>query len=250
MPDRAHVLVLGGTAEGRRAAAALAAEGFAVTLSLAGLTANPRVPQGVRVRTGGFGGAAGLLRWLIAQEVRLVVDCTHPFAARISRHATLAARGAGVPVLRWRREGWRQRPGDRWIVYQDMAALAAALPGEGRGVAMLGARGLAALKHRSDLWLTARTVMPPDFPLPPRWRLIHGLPPTSVARELALLKAVRARWLVCRASGGSAGYAKVAAARHLGLPVFMLAAPQKAREKGISTIEELRQQARAICAIP
>ena len=246
MPGRArtaHVLVLGGTAEGRQAAAALASEGCAVTLSLAGLTSHPRLPEGVRVRTGGFGGAAGLRAWLAEQGVRLVVDCTHPFAARISRNATLAARDAGVPILRWRRDGWRRQPGDRWIVLRDAAELAAVLPEQGRGVAMLGARGLQTLQERGDLWLTARTLMPPDFLIPPRWRLIHGLPPMSVARELALLKATRAEWLVCRASGGAAGYAKLAAARQLNLPVFMLAAPEKARQKGVSSIEELLHQA-------
>lgn len=249
MPDReraVHVLVLGGTAEGRLAAAALAHAGFAVTLSLAGLTSHPRLPQGMQVRTGGFGGAAGLKAWLNQHGARLVVDCTHPFAARISRNATLAARDAGAPILRWRREDWRRRPGDRWIKLEDATALAAALPKQGRGVAMLGARGLQALKDRGDLWLTARTLMPPDFPVPPRWRLISGLPPVSLARELALLRAVRAEWLVCRASGGAAGYAKVAAARYLRLPVFMLAAPEKAHGKDVSSIEELLREVRAM----
>ncbi|MCC0044927.1 MAG: precorrin-6A/cobalt-precorrin-6A reductase, partial [Brucellaceae bacterium] len=85
-----HILILGGTSEARALAGRLGAyEDYAVTLSLAGRTANP-VAQPVPVRVGGFGGAEGLARYLKAEGISLLVDATHPFAAQISRNAAQA----------------------------------------------------------------------------------------------------------------------------------------------------------------
>ena len=79
-----RVLVLGGTAEARSLAAELAARGLDVTTSLAGRTRHPRLPAG-EVRTGGFGGVAGLAEALA--DVDVLVDATHPFAATMTEHA-------------------------------------------------------------------------------------------------------------------------------------------------------------------
>ena len=53
-----QVLVLGGTGEARRLAAALLAAGVDVLSSLAGRVAEPVLPAG-EVRIGGFGGPEG-----------------------------------------------------------------------------------------------------------------------------------------------------------------------------------------------
>ncbi|MGW6461504.1 precorrin-6A/cobalt-precorrin-6A reductase, partial [Streptomyces sp. NPDC055078] len=95
MPD-AHILILGGTAEARQLAAELTGRaGTAVTTSLAGRVAHPRLPPG-GVRIGGFGGADGLAGWLREHAVDAVVDATHPFATTISAHAARAAAATGV----------------------------------------------------------------------------------------------------------------------------------------------------------
>lgn len=95
-----HILILGGTTEGRQLAAALAAEpSVRVTSSLAGRVAEPRLPAG-EVRVGGFGGAAGLAARLREQQVHTLIDATHPFAQVISRNAAEAAAATHTP--RWR----------------------------------------------------------------------------------------------------------------------------------------------------
>src|SRR4051794_1137068 len=101
-----RVLVLGATAEGRRLAEALTAEGVEVLSSLAGRTADPVLPPG-DVRIGGFGGAEGLADWLRADRGRAGVDATHPFAAAITQHAVQAARAPRTPPLRLQPPGWR-----------------------------------------------------------------------------------------------------------------------------------------------
>ncbi|MFD7578196.1 precorrin-6A/cobalt-precorrin-6A reductase, partial [Kitasatospora sp. NPDC059817] len=81
-----HVLILGGTTEGRALAAALVElPSLRVTSSLAGRVAQPRLPAG-EVRIGGFGGPDGLADWLRGERVDAVIDATHPVAARVSPH--------------------------------------------------------------------------------------------------------------------------------------------------------------------
>src|SRR4051812_18058025 len=121
------VLLLGGTAEARRLAEALTADGVDVVSSLAGRTAAPVLPPG-EVRIGGFGGAEGLARWLRENPVRAVVDATHPFAAAITAHAAQAATATGTPVLRLQRPGWREQPGDDWRWGDSLDAAAEAGP--------------------------------------------------------------------------------------------------------------------------
>ena len=77
------VLILGGTAEARELAAALAAEGHDVVTSLAGRVRDPALPVG-RLRIGGFGGVDGLADYLRTSAISAVVDATHPFATTIS----------------------------------------------------------------------------------------------------------------------------------------------------------------------
>ncbi len=219
------VLVLGGTAEGRRLATTLAEAGFRVIYALAGVTARPRVPAGVAVQTGGFGGSAGLAAWLRQQRVAAVVDATHPFATRMQAHVAKAVRMLGLPGFRLARRPWVPGHGDRWLEVDSIAAAGRVLPRESRGLAMLGSRGLMQMAFRGDLWLHARMLAAPQKALPPRWRVLREGPRGTVAGERALLQAVRAAWLVCRNSGGDSGRPRLLAARQLGLPVVMVRAP-------------------------
>src|SRR5690606_10407150 len=105
----------GGTGEARELAGKLASRpDLSVTLSLAGRTRAP-AGQPVPVRIGGFGGAQGLADHMRRHAVTLLIDATHPFAARISANAAEAARIAGTPILALRRPAWEQADGDRWI---------------------------------------------------------------------------------------------------------------------------------------
>ena len=74
-----RALILGGTAEARALAKRLVGEGWFVTSSLAGRVSNPKLPVG-NVRIGGFGGPAGLTRWLISDATEVIIDATHPYA--------------------------------------------------------------------------------------------------------------------------------------------------------------------------
>ena len=157
-----HVLVLGGTTEARRLAAALSGRpGLRVTTSLAGRVTRPEAIEG-DVRTGGFGGADGLARWLREHAVHALVDATHPFAAGITANAARAAADTGVPAVVLRRPGWRPGPGDRWQPAGSLPEAAALLPGLGRRVFLTTGRlGLAAFAGLPGLRLLVRSVEPP-----------------------------------------------------------------------------------------
>ncbi|MFI6152513.1 cobalt-precorrin-6A reductase [Kitasatospora sp. NPDC051170] len=220
-----HILVLGGTTEGRALAAALVPSGHRVTSSLAGRVARPRLPAG-EVRIGGFGGPEGLADWLRAERVDAVVDATHPFAAGISRNASLAAAATGVPLLVLRRPGFTPAPGDRWHRAASLAEAAGLLPGLGRRVLLTtGRQGIAAFAHLHDLHFLARSVDPPEPPMPPSLEVLLDRGPFTLDDERALLRTHRVDVLVTKDSGGAATAPKLTAARELALPVVLVERP-------------------------
>jgi precorrin-6A/cobalt-precorrin-6A reductase len=94
-----RVLILGGTGDASELAAlASALEGIEVITSMAGRTRQPLAPVGA-VRIGGFGGEAGLAKYLRDTQIELLIDATHPFAAQISFNAAAAASECGLPHL-------------------------------------------------------------------------------------------------------------------------------------------------------
>ncbi|MGW2486387.1 cobalt-precorrin-6A reductase [Streptomyces sp. NPDC001606] len=221
-----HVLILGGTTEARRLAADLAARpGVRVTTSLAGRVTRPAAVEG-EVRTGGFGGAEGLAEWLRTHRVDALVDATHPFAEAITANAARAAAATGTPAVVLRRPGWRPGPGDRWYDVPSLAGAADALPGLGRRVFLsTGRLGLAAFAHLTDLHFVARSVEPPEPPLPPSTDVLLARGPFTVAEETDLLRRHRIEVLVTKDSGGEATAAKLTAARALALPVVVVRRP-------------------------
>jgi precorrin-6A/cobalt-precorrin-6A reductase len=221
----ARILILGGTAEAVALAESCAARpGLEVISSLAGRTRIPTLPPG-EVRTGGFGGAEGLAKFVLERRIERLIDATHPFAVQIGAHAKSACDATGMPRLRLLRPPWLQVPGDRWLEVADLAEAASRLPELGRRVFLtVGQRDLEAFAG-VDLWFLVRTIEPPGtWPLR-RAAWVTGRGPFAVEAELDLLRAHAIDVLVTKASGGEATYAKLVAARRLGLPVVMIRRP-------------------------
>lgn len=221
-----RILILGGTREARELASLLTAEGRSVITSLAGVTRAPALPPG-EVRFGGFGGPEGLLSYLRREGFALVVDATHPFAARMSANAHKASAAAGLPLLRLERPPWQPGPNDRWVPAETVAAAAAALPAGARVLLTIGRKEVAPFFARADLSGIARMIEETAEPLPPNWSLLMERAPFSVAYERKLLADNAVTWLVTKNAGGSETEAKLVAARELGLPVIMVARPPK-----------------------
>jgi precorrin-6A/cobalt-precorrin-6A reductase len=230
------VLILGGTGEARELAARLAGRpGLRVVSTLAGRVRSPRLPAG-EVRIGGFGGPAGLARWLRDERVGAIVDATHPFAARISVSAAAAAGLVGVPLLMLRRPGWTPGPGDDWHWVDSLAETAEMLPA-GRVFLTTGRTGLATFAS-TDRWFLIRCVDPPAPPLPRRHHLILDRGPYTTDGELTLMRSHDIDILVTKDSGGDLTAAKLIAARALGLPVIVVRRPATPDVPMVSTVDE------------
>jgi precorrin-6A/cobalt-precorrin-6A reductase len=225
-----RVLVLGGTFEGSRLANLLAGQsGISSILSFAGRTTALRPPQ-IPYRIGGFGGADGLEAYLEAERIDVLVDATHPFAEQMPRHAAIAAGRAKIPLIVLSRQAWVPEPGDNWIDAADMAAAATALGREPKRVFLtIGRLQIAAFAAAPQHFYLIRTIEPLTLPPNlPRHRIILGRGPFAFEAEDKLLREESIDALVTKNSGGAAAFAKIIAARQLGLPVVMVARPQQA----------------------
>lgn len=220
-----RILVLGGTAEARQLAGRLTLRGE-VTLSLAGRTASP-VEQGVPVRVGGFGSVEGLAAYLKDHRIDLLVDATHPYAARISANAAEAARLAGVQAIALHRPAWEHVPGDRWTTVEDAAEAAELLGEQPRKVFLaLGRQELAPFEDAPQHSYLIRSVDPVQPPLAvPDATYILARGPFTEEDDRALLETHGIDVVVAKNSGGPATYGKIAAARALGIEVFLIRRP-------------------------
>lgn len=238
-----RVLLLGGTTEGSGLARLLADDSrFETTLSLAGRTSTPAA-QAVPTRTGGFGGINGLVRFLEEARIEAVVDATHPYAAQMSAHAVTACREAGVALASFTRAPWTAQPGDIWRHVPDSGHAATALGPDPRRVFLtIGRQELPAFAAAPQHHYLARLIEAPDGQrLPPDLTLIAARGPFDVAAETALMRDRRIETVVSKNAGGQATYAKIAAARTLGLPVIMIARPDKPVGDVVHTAQEALQ---------
>lgn len=232
-----RVLLLGGTTEARRLAAALVCDPRVhVVSSLAGRVRAPQLPAG-EVRVGGFGGVEGLVCWLRAERIDAVVDATHAFARRITSAAVQGCAEVGVPLLVQRRPEWLPGPGDDWRFARSLPAAAALLPELGERVFLTsGRQEVAAFAMLDRLWFLVRSVDSPDPPVPVHTQVLLDRGPFTVAGELALLREHRIDVLVTKNSGGAMTSAKLDAARRLGLPVVMVSRPPEPDIPRVTTV--------------
>lgn len=231
-----RVLILGGTAEASRLAAALQARSIDAVTSLAGRTANPATVAGP-VRSGGFGGIEGLSAYLTAGKFDLLIDATHPYATRISQNAIAAAKTTGIPLLRLERPAWQPQPGDRWIDIADETQAAAMIPKGERVFLALGRQHIAPFADCADAHFTLRMIDPPEAALPPHCEIVLAKPEGRES-EKRFLADRKIGLIVCRNSGGGISYGKIEAARDLSIPVLMIARPPVLAETIVATVED------------
>ncbi|AGB75193.1 MULTISPECIES: cobalt-precorrin-6A reductase [Rhizobium] len=233
---KARILILGGTTEARALATALASRAdLELVLSLAGRTTDP-APQPVPVRSGGFGGAEGLARYIRDEKIDLLIDATHPFAARISANAAAAAAQCHVSALALRRPAWVPVEGDDWLSVHSVSQAIAALGEAPLRVFLATGRqeahqANAAPQHH--YWV--RSVDPVEPPLTvPHVSYIHSRGPFRLEDELQMLRQHQIEVVVAKNSGGDATYGKIEAARQLGIKVIMV---ERAEAAGLPVVE-------------
>lgn len=215
-------LVLAGTAESRAVIHALHQEPLIeLTASLAGATPNP-VGLPVQTRVGGFGGPDGLAGYCREHGIGLVIDATHPFARQITRNARAAVAALNIPCLRLERPPWLPEEGDDWRGFDSWQEMTDAIPAGQRVFLAGGTQSIGIFTKRQDITLWARALNVEGMEGPANTTFINAMPQLDKADERATFETHGITLLCCKNSGGNASFAKIAAARDLGIPVWML----------------------------
>ncbi|WP_206412789.1 cobalt-precorrin-6A reductase [Nitratireductor soli] len=240
-----QILILGGTGEARRLAESLAGRGdVRVVTSLAGRTSAPQALAG-EMRIGGFGGPDGLARYLQSEGIDLLIDATHPFAARMARNAAQAVAETGIALITLMRPAWQPVAGDDWRIVAGMAEAARMLGDRPRRVFLaIGRQEVGIFAGAPQHHYVVRSVesVEPGH-MPPDAACILARGPFSEGDEIALLRQHRCDIVIAKNSGGGATYAKIAAARALGLPVIMIDRP---KPTGVATVASVEEATRLI----
>ncbi|NNE22325.1 MAG: cobalt-precorrin-6A reductase [Rhizobiales bacterium] len=231
-----RILILGGTGDARGLADRLVAAGHQVTSSLAGVTAEPMMPAG-DVRIGGFGGAHGLADYALSEEIDLIIDATHPYAAVISANAAEASAHSGVNLVRMLRPAWQAEAGDVWWPAGDTAEAVSRIEAGACAFVTIGRKEIGQFSARGDIRVVARMIEAPESAMPDNCKIILARPPFPVEDEIALMRDEEVSVLVSKNAGGPAR-AKLDAARALGVPVIMIERPAVPALRVVTTIEQ------------
>ncbi|OZG72800.1 cobalt-precorrin-6A reductase [Hahella sp. CCB-MM4] len=226
--DPKTLLLLGGTADARRLAGILSAQGIKLIYSIAGLVRIPDVP--CEVFSGGFSQVGGLPAFINDRNINAILDVTHPYASTMSETAVQAAAACKIPYWRFQRLAWMPQDGDDWTSFSDWNALLQALKGKKSVFLTAGQPDresldtLAGYQQQGQRQLL-RTAVYPHFELPGTMKWVKAIGPFAVEEERKMLQEHGIDVLVSKNSGGDSTVAKITAAREMGIPVYMLERP-------------------------
>ncbi|MEA5488315.1 MULTISPECIES: cobalt-precorrin-6A reductase [Pseudanabaena] len=235
------ILILGGTGDAVKLAAKLATNPkLEVISSLAGRTKKPAALVG-QVRIGGFGGAEGLARYIQDYSIDVLIDATHPCAGQITINGAIASHSVNIPYLMLTRPQWKKINGDNWIEVESVEAAARSIPESVNRVFITsGRQQLEPFLQRSHIsphiWYLMRSIDPPELELP-NSKVLLDRGPFSLEQERQLLRDYRIQAIVSKNSGGNATYAKIVAARELGIPIIMVQRPAMPEGEKVTSIE-------------
>jgi precorrin-6A/cobalt-precorrin-6A reductase len=234
-----RVLILGGTGDASELATkASAIEGVLAIASFAGRTKQPIIPI-ENFRVGGFGGVAGLVSYLQETKIDLLIDATHPFANQISWNAATAANEVGIPRLLLNRPPWEKLEADNWVEVESIEAAAEILGKQPQRVFLtIGRQQLLPFSHLDNIWFLMRLIDPPEIDaFLPKGKLLCDRGPFALKNERKLLVKNNIDTIVSKNSGGDATYAKIIAARELGIKVVMVQRPQLPNGEQVESID-------------
>ena len=237
------VLILGGTSEANALAARLArAPGIDAMLSYAGRTHAPK-PTPIAWRVGGFGGAQALADFIHEHGFNQLVDATHPFAAQMSANAIIAADCAGIRLIAFERDAWIAQPGDDWLSVADIPAAAAALDAKPQRVFLaIGRLHLDHFAGRPQHHYVVRLIDAPRDALPlPQVTTLIARGPFDADGDTALMREHRIDMVIAKNAGGNASYAKIIAARRLGIRTIMIDRPFIPPRSTLNSIDAVMQ---------
>lgn len=229
-----RALILGGTESAHHLATELDDRGWRVTTSM---PEGATYPPGV-VRIGGFGGAAGLVSYLIQNRIQIIVDASHPFAEEATEDAAEASRATRIPVLALTQALWEARPEDQWVEVADTREAASHAARHFRHI-LLDLGEAPTLDFASDSQNLYVIRGPRPTRTPRRYRMLTNTSSDTVEGEKKMLRDNQIDGIVTRHVGDRIGEVTLAAARELRIPVALIARPRQPRVWGrVGSVEE------------
>lgn len=247
------ILLMAGTSEGRELAEHLHGKGHSLlvttTTEYAGSllkTGIPSIHQPLELDD--------LIRLICVQQVKVLIDATHPFAVQASLNAEEAARCTGITYLRWEREGLcaDDFPRAKQIRVSCAEEAIRVLEPYERILLTIGSKALP--QYRSLLLHPGKKVYVRVLPLPdslktcweigiPPGQIIASQGPFSVAWNCAMIEQYQIQALLTKESGRRGGVGeKLEAASRFEIPVVMLERPRVTYSKKVNTSEELEAE--------
>ena len=220
-----RILIVGGTADGRRLATTLFERGFDVIYSIAGIVRKATVP--CTVISGGFTQFGGLQQYIQDKQVTHLVDATHPFAQKMSNTIADASEDLAIPAIRFHRLQWVKTEQDNWIEvveWSEVIALVAVQQSIFMTAGQISQTIIDQLAAKSKHVLL-RTAMPAKVVLPKNVTWLKAIGPFSLEDEKSLLATYKIDLIISKNSGGEATYAKIQAAAQAGIPVYQFKRP-------------------------
>lgn len=251
------ICVFAGTSEGRELIEALTGRGAAITACVA--TEYGEVLLGehsdVRILAGRMN-VEGMTALLRAEAFDAVVDATHPYADVVTQNIAAACREVGATYLRLLR-GSSMSDQDGAFVPDVAACVDYLRSTEGNILLTTGSKQLPqfcadpdlrariyarVLPMQASLQTCADCGVAPDH-------IIAMQGPFDEALNCAMLRAVNARYMVTKDTGGAGGYgAKIAAAKRAGVQVVVIGRP--AQVEGLSPEEMLSHLEKTLALTP
>lgn len=219
------VLVIGGTADGRKLATEMFEQGFDVIYSIAGIVRKATVP--CAVISGGFTQFGGLAKYITDNRISHLIDVTHPFAETMSNTIAKVSVELGIPAIRFHRKQWPKTAQDNWIEVSDWPELIRQVANHQSLFITAGQISqpvLDALAAQSKRILL-RTAMPARIVLPVNVTWLKAIGPFHLEDEKQLLAEYSIDAIISKNSGGDATYAKIQAAAEANIPVYQFKRP-------------------------
>jgi len=236
------LLILGGTADGRRIAEAAFLQNINVIYSVAGLVRTPNLS--CEVISGGFTQFGGIENYINQRNISAILDVTHPYAQQMSDKAAKGASVLRIPYWRYHREPWQASGQQQWHEYDNNQQLAAELGQYSSVLLSIGQLEPALIKLIDGLKLNAQSTCSPSinflsaqqyivrtaaaakFNLLDNMQWLKAIGPFTLEDELSLLKKYDIKAIVTKNSGGEATKAKLEAAKMLSIPIYIQSRPE------------------------
>ncbi|MEB3227347.1 MAG: cobalt-precorrin-6A reductase [Synechocystis sp.] len=231
--DRPKLWLIGGTGDSRILTEALLSQGFTLVVSVTTTIAARLYPRHrcLTVQVGRLT-EGEIPKLLQAENIRAIVDASHPFAIQISQSAVRCAQQQGLPYLRFERPSLTL--GNQGVEVADLATLLKSpLLFHKRVLLTVGANWLpqfAPLQSQATLFArilprldSLQTAIAAGFTPD---RIIALRPPISADLERALWQQWQIEIVVTKASGTAGGEdRKQALAQALGIQLIRIARP-------------------------